>query len=226
MSLIFPGQRTIEQNNQIWGLVQRLSTYAHLDGEEVMRDLCLQVSGQPSSKALTVEQADKVIEELEARVKRSRQDALSKKEGEPPDPDAFHTQDQMDMMLCLFADLGWTSNAQQQGFYRRVLCHKRQGAAIFPHTRGEMRKVIEALKAIYVRKFSRQEMQEKVRTLLALVGADGRSPLTEWERETFLPNLQYKLISNLKLTPAIIKKLEEIWEKCKGGRPSALGKKE
>lgn len=232
MTIVFPGQRITYQNNKIWGLVQRLKTYAHLEGEEIMRELCLAISGQSSSKALTEAQADKVIEELEIRVKRARQDALSKREGEPSDPDAFHTQDQMDMMLSLFADLGWTTNAQQQGFYRRILGHKcRVGyahQAVFPHTRGEMRKVTEALKAIFTRKYNTASLQEAIRTLLGqgtedrgqetgdrgqgIVGATRRVALTEWELK-FLRNLQEKLLFGRKLTPQMIRKLQEVCEK-------------
>lgn len=215
-------KRDLQQNRTLWKLVGQLAGAPGMNkerAEAVMREICAQVSGQSSTRALTAEQAEELIARLEGAVQKSGAETAPLQRGNvgagsprphrKTSPEALITTEQEAMIQKLFGNLGWNKSAQQRGFYRRVL-----GAdALFPVTHRQGRDVIEGLKQIWLRK-NKNTVADAVRMVEELWQRiqNSESRITNWERG-FLDDLRGKIEAGKKLTPAIVLKLTEIHEK-------------
>ncbi len=213
-------QRTPDQNKRIWKLVGQLAEATGLGrerAEEIMRDHCEQVTGQTSTRSLTVSQADDLIRRLEdigwkflgVANKVPYKKKPSKEARQVHDGEALATPQMEGMLRDLFTDLGWGNKAQQRGFYKRVLGKDTIG----PVTRGDHLKVIEGLKAMWLRK-NRHEIA-RAHLAVAELHQNGTG-LTPWERD-FVEDVRKQIKTGKKLTPQIILKTLEIHDKRVAG---------
>ena len=222
--------RSLDQNKRIWKLVGQLAQATGLGrewAEEIMRAHCKEVTGQTSTRNLTVSRADELIARLEAAVEKivipaqagshehaggfrvkhgtTKKKPPSKEARQVHDGEAFTTPQMERMAKDLFADLGWATAAQQRGFYKRVLGKDTIG----PITRADHLKIIEGLKAIWLRK----NKQKIARAHLAIAELhQNGTGLTPWERG-FIKDVRAKIKTGKKLTPQIILKVLEINDK-------------
>ena len=164
--------RSLEQNRRLWKLVGELADAAGIDkaaAEEIMRSIVERISGQRSTKRLTIEQCDAVIKTLKARIADVRR-AQTRELG-------VVSRREMELIDGLLRLLGIDSLKQRTGIIRRVL----RGKSLI-ETEEEARAVIEALASMVERKYD-------VRSILhSLTKPDIYFSMTEWER-SFVNNL-------------------------------------
>lgn len=232
--------RTPEQNRKIWGLVAKLGQISGRGrewAEGIMRVICGGLTGSEKTSALTVEQADRLIAELQARI-GGRGETEKGRIGEAatpplplsgspvrsspplaPDPHATITRDQQRVLDHMYKDAGISV---PQAFNQRTIKKP------WPQTRGEANKIYQALEAMIVRRISRTEVE----TLLAtLQSVEWSWRLTKWERD-FIADLNRQLTaatgSGTWRTSRKLGKLLEIWRvraeaKEMGAKPSGVG---
>jgi hypothetical protein len=167
--------RTIAQNNRIYGLRAALER-AGLEAEDVagiVREICLEVSGQEHTSRLSETQATRVIVGLEERVKRSetvpRPAQAAPAPHKPWGPRGGEdrtaqpvTARQLEVISSLCQDAGLTTLPQRVGFFARQLQGRRR-----VETQADADAIIEPLKAMILRKVSANDVSarlEAVRT--------------------------------------------------------------
>ena len=160
--------RTPTQSARIWILVgelQRVTGLAREDVEgDILRPLVRRLTGQESTTRLTMRQAAAVIADLEARVARVRKSGDAIQDGEV-------TRAQSDLIADLWCQLGWGLRQQ------RAFCVRQFGAqVVYPRNSADAAGLIEALKAMILRRVSPIEVWRRVQAL------HGRPELDPWHR--------------------------------------------
>lgn len=207
--------RSPEQNRKIWGLVAKLGQISGRGrewAEGIMRLICGGITGSESTSQLTVEQADRLIAELQARV-----GSKAPRPKQAPEADATITRDQQRVLDHMYKDAGISV---PQAFNQRTI--KRP----WPQTRAEATKLYQALEAMIIRKIDRTEVETILATLRSV---EFKWRLTPWEK-TFVEDLNRQLTattgSGTWRTSGKLGKLLEIWRvraeaKEMGAKPSA-----
>lgn len=210
--------RTPEQNRKIWGLVAKL---AQISGrgrewaEDIMRLLCVNISKQERTSALTSAQADQLISELQGRTGGSGRGGSKIKPA--PDAQGTITRDQQRVLQHLYKD---ASIAGPQAFNQRIIKKP------WPQTRAEATKLYQALEAMIVRKIDRTEVETILATLRSV---EFKWRLTPWEK-SFVEDLNRQISAATGAgtwrTANKLGKLLEIWRvraeaKEMGAKPSS-----
>ena len=141
--------RTPQQNRRIWALARDLSKERGIseeDAQDVVRRCAEEVSGQRSTRALTVAQAAAVIGRLAQLV--AAPSALR-----AADPAGMVTADQQEALSRLLETLGMDTRA-----YRGVCM--RTIKVPWPQTREQAGKVYEGLEAMLRRRYKVEQLAE------------------------------------------------------------------
>lgn len=162
----------------ITGRLQKLSGMSRDQAEDALRAVVTDVSGQASTRGLTVHQADAVRQRLEELVRSAMRDGPA---GKPPgkprkvDPEAPVTPDQSRALLLLAGELGWNRKRLTAFVARRMKTVTR--GMPWPQTRGQAMAIHEALEAILWRRedSSWRAIKARAGDALELPG------LTAWE---------------------------------------------
>ncbi len=174
--------RTPSQNRQIWGLVGQLARATSSSREEAegtLRRLCMEISGQTHSSRLSTTQADKVISRMRwelGQLRADEEDLVPEREpwgprGPGPRPARMITRRQLVFLEGLYQQAGMSTRAQQIGFSKRQ-CKGRP----WPQTMKDFDAIVEALKAICMRKVDHVDAWRRTKALV------GNSSLDDWKR--------------------------------------------
>ena len=166
---------TDAQRGAMWMLVGRLAKtpLGRSGAEEQLRTFVEEVSGSSSTKGLTVEQADQVIDLLRSCLRRWV---------DTPEPASAGgvSSAQRRLLDLLFAQAGMGDATRRKGFCQRQI--KRDT----PADTAEAEKVIEGLKAIILRARPAAELTALAQRL------QGHTRLNDWQRG-FLEDLCRRL---------------------------------
>ncbi len=209
-------KRTPAQNARIWGLVSRLArtTGSSKDeASEAMRRHVREVSGQEHSSQLTVHQAAKVIERLQAELDGSRPPPeTSAEEREPwghrgpgPRKKVAITRRQLEVLDALYHQVGLDTRPKQMAFARR------QVGVPWPQTQKHYDSIYGGLEAMALRTVDPMDAYKRAKSLV------GHPALNPWQRG-FVPDLveQFETSTDITkvLTPHKIAKLLEAERHC------------
>lgn len=158
------------QRAAVWSRVGKLQRNCDLsrdEAEDIMRYICVQISGQQSTKKLSIRQVEELCKELDARI--SRHSRSTPKPQPPPadrrsttragravyeDLNALTTMPGGRALLELAAALGWTKRGLRDWIRNRMgsVCE----GIPWPQTRGQVMKLHEGLEAQLMRRDSSQ----------------------------------------------------------------------
>jgi len=112
----------------------------------------------------------------------------------------FISDEQRKLIAKLYKDLGWTEEARQKGFNRRIIGRE------LPLTNKQGNKIVQALRAMLMAR-----VQPHYRAVIALVDTlyTGSAELAPWER-TFIRDIHRKVQRGVTLSPRIINKVREV----------------
>lgn len=166
--------RTDAQNRALWGCVARLRKEQGLSAEDaqaVLRGHVKAVSGQESTKTITVNQAAAVLRRLERvtpnpkapqpAAKPVPAPARASELGKGPDPEAAVTPAQLEYLGQITEMVGLDSRGYR-GFCQRMLKHP------WPQTRGEAIKVTEGMESMLRRKYTKSALAQYALTVKAV----------------------------------------------------------
>lgn len=218
MTTTTPDTITRGQLQSIWGrLLPRLARVIgnQEHAEQILREIVREVSGQTSTRALTIAQANDVMLRLNGAAQ------VEKSLVNPRGPKRTGTGGQEWLARKLARDLWWEDCKTQgrrpgdprtpdkilldrfTGFVNRVL-----NGQPWPTTRGSWNKIIEALAAIYIRE---RAAYLPPRILAIRQAADaGQVNLTEWETRFLADFTHYNQQHGAPKSPGALHKFLEL----------------
>ncbi len=186
--------RTLDQNRHLWGRVSLLGQRAGKGkawAEDLMRAVCVEISGKDSTSHLTHAQAERLIARLDELIRRIKPAS---------DADATITIRQQKALLWLYQETGIKS---PQGFCQRIIKKP------WPQTRQDGIYMYLALGNMLLRAYPRQRI---LTMLQVLRNSSLEKRLNDWERQ-FITELNHRLANKDPhyLTAGRVRKLLEIW---------------
>lgn len=184
-------RRTDAQNKAIWALVGKISRLPGMDmddAKETCRRLAREVSGQESTKELTVSQARQLIDRLTNLLDgRPETTIISKKSHKSPvQPEGDVLTQAQQRALSLVRDALHMDQSAYVAFCRRMT------GAPWPQTKVHGIQVYEGLEALLLRRYPRAQVAQLAQAVL-------KAPHISSEDETFARSIVKRIEGNKRL---------------------------